>query len=246
MTDEVVPYRKRIGMICPDDAVNDDEYWQYLPKGVSLLWTRYSTNTRFDPISVEMVGAYGDMQVIEDSARTLQITRPQVVVFGCNSCGFVHGEDGDRKICQRITAASGSPAISVTGSQLRALKTLGAKRVAVGAPYPHEVTEKLVGLLEEAGYTVTNSRSLGLTSEWQIGNSDPSVWADLAREVAGRGADCVLLACSGIRTAPIMDPLEKELGIPVISAPAVTVWNALRTIGITDAVPARGILFKHH
>lgn len=30
-------WRARLGLLTPDDAVNDDEYWQYLPAGVSLI-----------------------------------------------------------------------------------------------------------------------------------------------------------------------------------------------------------------
>lgn len=243
---EVVPYRKRIGIICPDDGINDDEYWQYTPQGVTLLWTRYRTPERFEPISVEMVGSYGDMRILEESARTLQITQPDVVVFCCNSCGFVHGLEGDRRISESISKASQSPAISITGSQLQALQTLQAKRVAVGAPYPEEVTASLVSLLEGDGYQVTGSESLGLTTEWQIGNSDPTVWAELAKRVDTQSADCVLLACGGIRTAAIIESLEQDLGKPVISAPAVTMWHALRTAGVAEPISGKGVLFEQH
>lgn len=243
---EVVPYRKRIGVICPDDGINDDEYWQYVPEGVTLLWTRYRTPRRFDPISVEMVGSYGDMRIVEESAKTLEITRPDVVVFCCNSCGFVHGLDGDARIRQTISQAAGSPAISVTSSEVQALHTLGVKSVAVGGPYPDDVTAKLVTLLEGEGFVVTTTDSLQMDAEWLIGNSEPTVWADLARRIDSDATDCVLLACSGIRTAPILDSLEKELGKPVISAPAVTMWHALRTIGVTEKVSGLGQLFELH
>lgn len=245
-TREVIPYRKRIGIICPDDGINDDEYWEYLPPGVTLLWTRYRTPKRFEPISVEMVGSYGDMAVVEESAKTLEITQPDVVVFCCNSCGFVHGLNGDRGIRRSIQKAAKSPAISITSAELEALKALGAKRVAVGGPYPVEVTAKLVTLLEAEGYEVTDSQSLSMTAEWQIGNAAPSVWADLAKRVDSPTADCVLLACGGIRTAAVMTSLENDLGKPVVSAPAATMWHALRTVGVTDKVADVGALFELH
>jgi maleate isomerase len=243
---EVIPLRRRIGIVCPDDGINDDEYWQYVPTDVTLLWTRYRTPRTFDPISVEMVGSYGDMRIVEQAAKTLEITRPEVVVFCCNSCGFVHGLDGDKRIRDAISKATGSPAISVTDSEVQALHALGVKRVAVGGPYPDDVTAKLVELLEGEGFEVTATKSLGLDSEWQIGNSDPSVWAQLAREINSDAADCILLACSGIRTLPIIDSLEMELGKPVVSAPAATMWHALRTIGVKDRVSGFGKLFELH
>ena len=30
-------WRARLGPVTPDDAVNNDECWQYLPAGVSLI-----------------------------------------------------------------------------------------------------------------------------------------------------------------------------------------------------------------
>jgi hypothetical protein len=87
----------RIGVVCPDDAVNDDEYWSYLPSdgSATLLWTRYSTPSRFNPISVEMVASYGDAAVLAAAAQTLKITKANVVALTCNSCTFVHGPEGD-------------------------------------------------------------------------------------------------------------------------------------------------------
>jgi len=236
----------RLGVITPDDAVNDDEYYNYVPPGVTLLWTRYRTPRRFEPISVEMVSSYGDLDVIREAALTLQITRPHATLFSCNSCGFVHGPAGDQNIRQVIAEAAGCEATSVTSSQIHALRTLNLKRVAVGAPYAPELTAKLVSYLESSGFVVTATLSLGLKTEWEIGNSLPTVWADLARQVNSASAECVLLACSGIRTAIVLDGLEQELGKPVLSAPAVAMWHTLRLAGVQAQMPGRGILLKEH
>jgi hypothetical protein len=81
MLNRVGGWRARIGLVTPDDAVNDDEYWEYLPEGVTLFFTRYRTATRFDPISPEMVDQYAELAPILDAAETLRITRPNYVVF---------------------------------------------------------------------------------------------------------------------------------------------------------------------
>jgi maleate isomerase len=238
----------RIGVICPDDGVNDDEYWQYLPaEGVTLLWTRYSTPKRFDPIGVEMVASYGDVSALTAAAQTLRITRPNVIAFCCNSCTFVHGIDGDARVRAAIAAACDCLATTVTNSQVEALKAMNVRRVAIGAPYRTEVTAKLQRFLEHSlehsGFNVVATQSLGLTTEWEIGNSLPSRWAELAMQVNHPAAEAIVLACSGIRTASILEPLERELGKPVISASAATVWHSLRLAGVTTRVRGRGALF---
>ena len=239
-------WRARLGLLTPDDAVNDDEYWQYLPAGVSLIFTRYRTAARFEPISPGMVDSYADLEPILDAAETLRITRPQAIVFLCNSCSFVRGVGGDLKIAEAIQAAVNIPATTISSAQVQALLTLGVQRLAVAAPYPAEVTRLLEKFLEGHGFEVTGSQSAEMETEWQIGNTSPSVWYDLARAADSPEADCVLLACSGIRTAAIMEPLEHDLGKPVVSAPAVSIWFALRLAGVKAPVRGRGVLLANY
>ncbi len=138
------------------------------------------------------------------------------------------------------------PATTISTAQVQALRTLGVNRVAVSGPYPTEVTQLLVQFLEGHGFEVTGSQSAGMETEWQIGNAPPSVWYNLAREVDSPHAECVLLACSGIRTAAIIEPLERDIGKPVVSAPAVSIWAALRLAGVNAPVYGRGVLLADH
>jgi len=250
LTKEVAPEKKgltvRIGVVSPDDGVNDDEYYHYLPAGVTLLWTRFRTPQRFDPISVEMVASYGALDLVREAALTLRITRPHVTLFACNSCSFVHGLEGDQKVRNVIAEAADCEATSVTEAEVEALRVLGVRRVAVGAPYSEEVTGKLVNYLRDCDFTVTGSACLGLTTEWQIGNSPPAVWDGLAKQVNTTKAEAVLLACSGIRTAAIMESLEKDLQKPVVSAPAASVWRCLRLAGLDSQVAGRGTLLDKY
>ena len=67
-------WRGRIGLIMPDDGINDDEYWNYLPEGVTILNARFTTKTRDDDISVEMVKAYSDLKLLGKAADVIKIT----------------------------------------------------------------------------------------------------------------------------------------------------------------------------
>lgn len=238
--------RTRIGIISPDDGINDDEFWRYLPSDVTLLWTRYRTARRFEPISVEMVRSYGEVAAIEDAAQTLAITRPQAVGFSCNSCTFVHGPAIDEQIREAISrACGGCPATTVTNAQVEALRTLHVHRVALGAPYHPKLTAKLEAYLCEHGFTIVASRSLGLDSEWQIGNTPPQRWYDLSCEINRPDAQAIVLACSGIRTFDVHTRVERDLHKPLVSAPAVLIWHALRLAGVkTEFVGGGGVLLE--
>jgi maleate isomerase len=100
--------------------------------------------------------------------------------------------------------------------------------------------------LEQSGFQVTQSRSQAFTSEWQIGNAPAALWLDLARQADTREAEAVVLACSGIRASAIIDRFEAERGKPLIPAPAVVMWHALRLAGIQTPLRGKGILFAEH
>lgn len=235
--------RARIGVISPDDSINDDEFWQYLPERVNLLFTRYRTSTRDEPISSAMVDAYAESDLLRDSAETLRITRPSSVFFCCNSCSFVRGPGYDRTLIQQMEEGARAPATTITTAQVEALRVLGISRVAVGGPYAQELTDRLGTFLTGSDFQVSRVIGLDMKSEWEIGNADPAVWWDLARRVNSPEAEGIVLACSGIRVSPVLDALEQELGKPVIAAPAVAVWHALRIAGIRDRLAGRGQLF---
>lgn len=238
--------RCRIGIVTPDDAVNDDEYWKYVGPDVTLLVDRYRTSQRSDPISVDMVASYGQLDLLADCAETLRICRPQSIAFFCNSCSFVEGAAKEAEMRRRISEAGGAPATTISNAQVEALQTLGVKRVAVGAPYVASVTERLHRFLDEHAVTVVSSKSLGLLAEWDIGNAHESVWVDLAREVDHPQAEAIVLACSGIRTAEVMSLIESQCGKPVVSAPAAGLWHALRLAGYSRPIPDRGVLFERY
>ena len=58
-------------------------------------------------------------------------------------------------------------------------------------------------------------------------------------------ADAVLILCTGVRSVPIIEMLEKDLKKPVISAIQASMWYSLKTLGIdTNEVKGFGSLFE--
>ena len=228
----------------PDDGINDDEYWLYLPDGVNLLLARYTTPNRDDDIAPDMVDQYADLDRIREAANVLKITRPDALVFGCTSCSFLRGVGWDIQQAHAIGEVCAVPATTVSTGTVAALRTMGIQRVSVGAPYPESVTERFAIFLRDSGFEVLDWQALAMTSEWQIGNSSPSVWYELARAVDHPEAEAVVLSCTGIRTAEILTDLEADLGKPVITAPQVMMWHPLQLMRVDATRPDRGRLFS--
>ena len=57
-------------------------------------------------------------------------------------------------------------------------------------------------------------------------------------------ADPYFLSCTAIRTLPIIQVLESDLGKPVVRSNQSIVWRALRTAGIRDSITGYGTLLS--
>ena len=236
-------WRGRIGLVMPDDGVNDDEYWYYLAEGVNLMVARFTTGMRDDDIGPEMVDSYGDLDTLRKATEALKIVQPSAVIFGCTSCSFIRGAGWDLQQAKAIGEVCGAPGTTVSTAMVAALRTMGVRQVAMCAPYPESVTEKFAVFLRDNGVGVCNWKTLGMTTEWQIGNSSPRVWYELAREVDRPEAEAVVISCTGIRTAEILTALEADLGKPVITAPQVMMWHPMQLMRVNATRPDRGRLF---
>ncbi len=237
-------WRGRIGIISPDDAIIDDEYWRFVPEGANVLVTRFTTRSRDDAISPQMVDTYADLDVLRRAADTLRITRPSAIGFACNSCSFVRGRGWDIRQGEAIGEVANCPGTTISTAMIQALRLYGARTVAVCAPYPAPVTDKLVGYLGEHGIAVAATLSSELDTEWRIGNTPPGYWYMQGRAVDRPEADVVVIACSGSRTAAIIADLEADLGKPVIAATQLMLWHCLQLGRIDATTVPRGSLFR--
>lgn len=237
-------WRGRVGIVSPDDAIIDDEYWRFVPKGVSVLVTRFTTATRDAAISPGMVDAYADLDVLRAAADTLKITRPGAVGFACNSCSFVRGRGWDITQGEALEEAAGCPATTISSAMMQALRLFGAQTVSVCAPYPGAVTDRLGAYLGEHGVAVAALESSELDTEWKIGNTPPGHWYGQARAADRPEADLVIIACSGARTSAVISDLEADLGKPVITATQLMLWHCLQLMRVDATDVPRGRLFS--
>lgn len=232
-------WRARLGLLLPmDNAVAEPEWWSVLPSGVAAYVTRLTSRDRPDmPANgVELAVCFDELGV-------------DVVGYGCAETSFLDGTDVNRWIGERITQRVGVPAVTTSYAMLDALAALGARRVSVCSPYPDGANDALVSFLENNGLEVVNFAAQDLVSpegrhrEWDRTNRQPpSTAASLARRADAPTADAVLISATNLRTFEVLEPLERDLGKPVISSSSALLWSMLRTIGVSDAVEVFGSL----
>jgi len=84
-----------------------------------------------------------------------------------------------------------------------------------------------------------------LTDNLEIGKLEPYVVYRLAKAMFAGDADAIFISCTNLRTFEIIEKLERDLGVPVITSNQATLWMALRQIDVRDQLPLGKLLREY-
>jgi maleate isomerase len=222
------PPQTGIGVIAPYDFALDREIWRWLPDSASLFLTRTPRLTV--PVTVEMARRVSESAMVRQSTMDILTPEPAVVCYLCTSGSFVRGLAGEADLRHDMLISGAPQALTTSGALLLALAALGIRQLAVATPYIASVTALLHTFLAESGVQVVAGHHLGLSDHiWQVPYGET---ADLVRAADQPEAEAIFLSCTNLASFDIIAPLERELGKPVLSANQVTMWAALRALGL--------------
>lgn len=234
-------WRGRIGLMIPSTVTTiDSEFHRLVPDGVSVHTTRMF-HTKSTP---EGLASLSDS--IERAAEELATAHVNVIAFGCTSGGLLKGEKWEKEIRERIEKTSGIPAVTTIESVVEALQILGMNRVIVATPYVQEVNDLEKSFLEKKGVEVLGIRGIGIVESVEIGDQPPWVSYTLAKEVFLEypQAGGIFISCTNFRTIEIIEKLEKDAQIPVVTSVQATLWNCLRKIHCNEPILGYGKLLR--
>ena len=232
----------RIGLLVPSsDGVTEMDFKNLLPWNVSFHTGRlyhHDATPRGVPTLDEIVGQ------TEAAIASIMQVDPELIVFACTSGSFYRGAGWNSRIAERVTAASGVPAVVTSTAVLEALAAVRTRRIYMLTPYPEEVNRIEIQFFADSGIEVAGHSSFHCAKSKDISNILPSQIVERVRTARPQieGCDALLISCTGLRGAETVGPLEGELGVPVITSNVATIWAVLRTLGIAGCLPA-GRLF---
>jgi len=240
MGDFIYGSRAKIGLIYPGPGwIMEPEFYLMAPKGVAT----YTTRLHLHDVDVEGMTKFGEG--ILKATKLLAEAPLDVITLGCTSGSFVNGAEYDKKVISNMEQVSGGiPCTTTSSSVIVALNALKMKKVAIATPYIDEVNQRAKRFLEEYGIEVVNLKGLGLLYDYQIDRQDLETVYRLTKDVDINDADGIAILCTGIRSVPIIETLEIDLGKPVISAVQATFWKCLRLAGVKEKIAGYGRLLQ--
>jgi len=147
---------------------------------------------------------------------------------------------------QQIREALGPdvPAVNATDATVAALKTVGAKRIALISPMDEEKSKSAAAYYRAHGFEVIASACFQVATSARI--IDVTVEAINAAfdEVGASDADTILHVGGALGIVDLIDGYEARLGKTVVSSNAATYWYALRMMGIDDQMDRGGRLTR--
>ncbi|OWY27584.1 maleate cis-trans isomerase family protein [Herbaspirillum robiniae] len=227
-----------------------------------------SSNTTLEPVTTAMIGEipeasahFGRFRVTEialssqalaqfDDSEILRaaelLSHAKVGSIGWNgtSSGWL-GFEADERLCKRITDATGIPACTSVLALNEIFDITGVKRFGLVTPYLDEVQAAIIKNYGSAGYECVSERHLRKQDNFSFSEVGADELRAMVREVAKDKPQAITIFCTNLRGAPLVEELEKEVGIPIYDTISTVVWKSLKQAG---ADPSRirnwGSLFR--
>jgi maleate isomerase len=141
----------------------------------------------------------------------------------------------------------GSKAAVMTssGALIEGLRHLGAKRIALMAPYSDALTQAVVRYIEAEGIEVKHFLNFRIEDNIAVGERDPMLLLDDLKRLETTGVDAVVLSvCVQMPSLPAIHEAQQRLGLPVTSTAICTVRGMLDRLGLDAIIPGAGALMS--
>ena len=243
----------RIGLIVPSSNLTmETELPRMLRRREEVIpedrFSFHSSRMRMKHVTAEELQRMNAQT--ERASLELADARPDVVASACLVAIMAQGPDYHCRAEAEIGSALRSegldiPVISSAGALLRALKALGAERIAMVTPYMKPLTKLVADYVEAAGVEVVDTHSLEVSDNLEVARLSTDDLQEHWLEVDRSRADVLVLsACVQMPSLAAIEPVEARAGMPVISAATATIFSILQDLGLETRVPGAGRLLS--
>lgn len=231
--------RGKIGLVIPsNNTVIEPELWAMRPEGVTIHASRVLSfgNT---PEGIEQMERSA-VRAVEE----LQAGDIPAIVYACLATSLIKGRDWTDSFASRLAAASFEKLTTAAEATLSALEALGAKRIAFATAYPRRINDHVAPFFTDYGFGIVSLRSLEHEDSRTLWRMPQERVADLVRAAVVPGVDAVCILGTDLPSAQIIEPLETELGLPVVTTNQAILRSGLALCGIEPSIAGFGRLLQ--
>lgn len=230
----------RIGLIVPaNNSVIEPEFWSALPRDVAAYATRLMARGDLTP---EVVHAM--KSALWDAVAMIAATGVDVIAYCDMVTTFIMQPSWNEETIAQITRQTGIAALSAWTALRDALTHLGARRIAVGTPYPAAIHALAPPFFTARGFELRSHATLDILAMREVPTVTLGRLAAFVRRLDLSNCDALVLLATDLPTFDCVEELEGEFGLPILSSNQTLLWSALKHFGIKPD-RALGRLFQH-
>lgn len=244
----------RIGQIVPSSNITMETEIPSLLRAREMVaperFTFHSSRMRMKHVTKdELARMDGDS---DRCALELSDAKVDVMGYACLVAIMSMGHGYHRASAERlhgVTVQNEAPAPVVTsaGALVDGIKAIGARRVAVVAPYMKPLTEMVVDYIRNEDIDVVTWRALEISDNLKVAAHDPANLPGIVSEMDLADVDAIVLsACVQMPSLMAVPRVEAQTGKPVLTAAVATTWSMLRALDLPSRVPGGGALLSGH
>ena len=179
-----------------------------------------------------------------DAAALLADAKVNSICWNGTSASWL-GLETDRSLCSTIKARTGIPATSAVLALERIFRQSGITRFGLVSPYLSDVQSQIVAKFGGEGFECVAERHSQLRDNFSFADVTPEDLKRMVREVARERPQAISVLCTNLRGAPLVEELEREIGLPIYDSVAVALWGSLRAAEVDPAcIKGWGSLFR--
>lgn len=172
-----------------------------------------------------------------DAARLLSDAPLDGIIWNGTSGGW-RGLEADRSLQHSVQRATGIPFSTAILAQVEVFRRWGITQFGLAVPYVDAVTDRIVDTFAGGGFETVTRANLGISENTAFARVDRDTIRDLIRSADHPNAQCIIVVCTNLPAAFVVDEMEHEIGKPVFDSVIVAFWQALEFAGIRDGVTA--------
>jgi maleate isomerase len=231
----------KLGIVLPaNNSVLEPEIWPRLSGDASLHVARILVRGNLTAEAVEAMEAQVTRAVDE-----LMATGVDLVVYADMVTTFIMRDGWNKERSEAIERTTGLPCISAWTAMERALAVLGARRLAIGSPYPTAIHQRAVSYFRKIGFDVVADATLNVLAVRDVPQVSRSAVVELATTIARPNADVIVLLATDLPTFDAIEAIETGVGKPMLSCNQTILWAALARRGVRIEGRGLGRLFQH-
>jgi maleate isomerase len=211
-------------------------------------FTFHSSRMRMKKVTREELAAMdadSDRCALELSDASVDVLGYACLVAIMSMGKGYHRESEERLHALTVENEMPAPVVTSAGALVDGLHVLGAKRIAVLAPYMKPLTKLVVDYIENEGISVSDWHALEIPDNLEVAAQDPANLLEHYRKLDLQGVDALVLsACVQMPSLPSIQKVENEVGIPVVSAAVCTAYQMLKKLELEATVPDAGALLS--